>query len=485
MNTRSATQPKTLWVAVAFLLAAASAQGQSAWVYADVYYDAATDNVVATTTTLVDYSTEYYYSPKVQVSLSGSDGSYAWWYCPVAGAGACTNGPYAFGDVTLSATPGVTYTVQGYHSVETYYYYYDVDPGCMWGCSQWYDALGYSTGVCSPACQADPFCYCIETTGGASARTYFPPMLLYLAYVANQALGDTSKQSSTPQATLSCTPSAVTRGSNVNCTVTGPGSTRVTNWSFSGGGGNVSGPSGVSSWGGTMVQTGAISAKAAGISLPPQNITVNPRPGWGTSPVVPQNETTTGYPIAGCTFVSPPPNTSATLGCSTYLMTYQTSIDRLLTIPSGPNQDFAYYTLDASYTQAFPWKMHPDVYYDTPFSLKQHGNCGYITLAQLRTNITWHESSNEPPSHYSLYKDALQMNNYGSYVEARVALPHESKLQFHATTAQQLQARGQSVYNWAGPQNEHLLRRVNLNQATGLSEGEVNYPDPYDRLCSQ
>lgn len=175
MNTRSATQRKTLWVALAFLLAAASAQGQSAWVYADVYYDAATDNVVATTTTLVDYSTEYYYSPKVQVSLSGSDGSYAWWYCPVAGAGACTNGPYAFGDVTLSATPGVTYTVQGYHSVETYYYYYDVDPGCMWGCSQWYDALGYSTGVCSPACQADPFCYCIATTGGASARTYFPP----------------------------------------------------------------------------------------------------------------------------------------------------------------------------------------------------------------------------------------------------------------------------------------------------------------------
>ncbi len=88
------------------LAASGSARAQSAWAYSDVYYDAATDRVYGTTTTLVDYSTEYYYSPKVFVSLSGSDGSYSYWYRPVGGAGACTNGNYAFGDVSVAPTPG-------------------------------------------------------------------------------------------------------------------------------------------------------------------------------------------------------------------------------------------------------------------------------------------------------------------------------------------------------------------------------------------
>ena len=117
------------------LAASGSARAQSAWAYSDVYYDAATDRVYGTTTTLVDYSTEYYYSPKVFVSLSGSDGSYSYWYCPYGGAGACANGNYAFGDVSVAPTPGVTYTVQGSHSVDIYYYYYQVNPGCTWGCS--------------------------------------------------------------------------------------------------------------------------------------------------------------------------------------------------------------------------------------------------------------------------------------------------------------------------------------------------------------
>ncbi len=65
-----------------------------------------TRRVHGTRTTLVDYSTEYYYSPKVFVSLSGSDGSYSYWYRPVGGAGACTNGNYAFGDVSVAPTPG-------------------------------------------------------------------------------------------------------------------------------------------------------------------------------------------------------------------------------------------------------------------------------------------------------------------------------------------------------------------------------------------
>ena len=438
MNTRSATQPKTLWVAVAFLLAAASAQGQSAWVYADVYYDAATDNVVATTTTLVDYSTEYYYSPKVQVSLSGSDGSYAWWYCPVAGAGACTNGPYAFGDVTLSATPGVTYTVQGYHSVETYYYYYDVDPGCMWGCSQWYDALGYSTGVCSPACQADPFCYCIATTGGASARTYFPPMLLYLAYVANQALGDTSKQSSTPQATLSCTPSVVTRGSNVNCTVTGPGSTRVTNWSFSGGGGNVSGPSGVSSWGGTMVQTGAISAKAAGITLPPQNITVNPR-SWGSSPVDPEKDGTIK------TLPRPPKPTGSDSGLGWFQQRMGHSGFQVSTVQNGPNQGFLYYLtpLQTSPSQThFKYTINLDLEHSgSEFSIKQYGACGYIQHGALLENTIRHEAGLVTASHYVQYTNALTVHNPGFYFESQIGLPGFSAQQFADQTNDGLQIR--------------------------------------------
>jgi hypothetical protein len=362
--------------------------------------------------------------------------SYAWWYCPVAGAGACTNGPYAFGDVTLSATPGVTYTVQGYHSVETYYYYYDVDPGCMWGCSQWYDALGYSTGVCSPACQADPFCYCIATTGGASARTYFPPMLLYLAYVANQALGDTSKQSSTPQATLSCTPSVVTRGSNVNCTVTGPGSTRVTNWSFSGGGGNVSGPSGVSSWGGTMVQSGAISAKAAGISLPPQNITVNPRPGWLTQPATALQVRNGGLVVNGIARSLPvPPQQSghdAGLGLAGWAAPYTLPAHSL--ISSGPNSGFAYYAAGLNYLSFFfNYIINPDLEeLLSTFSQKQYGSCGYISWLNLLTHTHRHEYNHPIQSHHGQYVNAINNHNFnpGLFIEARVAAPGVSLIAF-------------------------------------------------------
>jgi hypothetical protein len=405
--------------------------------------------------------------------------SYAWWYCPVAGAGACTNGPYAFGDVTLSATPGVTYTVQGYHSVETYYYYYDVDPGCMWGCSQWYDALGYSTGVCSPACQADPFCYCIATTGGASARTYFPPMLLYLAYVANQALGDTSKQSSTPQATLSCTPSVVTRGSNVNCTVTGPGSTRVTNWSFSGGGGNVSGPSGVSSWGGTMVQSGSISVNiASGASSQSSQITVNPRQGWATSPVAAVPGSVPECP----TFVSPPPDTTAAFGCGAYLWSWQPA--SLSVVSGGPNDGFAYYASNYTISQSFLWAIHPDV--NNPgsdFAKKQYGACGIISAASLKANVIWHESSSEPKSHYAQYLEALQLNNYGDFIEGRVATPHINRTTFHQGTGQHIDTLLDIVTS--ATSSEINLCRPWQDQRAGrhcADMGFMNFP-PYPISC--
>ena len=202
MSATSAGMYRLQLIALTLMLAAASAQGQSAWAYADVYYDAATDRVIADTTTLVDYSTEYYYSPKVQVNLSGSDGSFTYWYCPYAGAGACTNGGYAFGYVSANATPGVTYTVQGYHTVEIYYYYHDVDPGCMWGCSEWYDALGYSTGPCTVLCLLDPNCFCVEGVGAPYNRSYLPPWLVHLVLVASQVLGDTSKQLDSPVPTL-------------------------------------------------------------------------------------------------------------------------------------------------------------------------------------------------------------------------------------------------------------------------------------------
>jgi hypothetical protein len=60
------------------------------------------------------------------------------------------------------------------------------------------DALGYGTGSCSSACQADPNCWCVEIWGVPYNRSYPAPWVLHLAYVATQILGDTSKQLDSP-----------------------------------------------------------------------------------------------------------------------------------------------------------------------------------------------------------------------------------------------------------------------------------------------
>lgn len=481
----SAMRPAQL-AALALVLTAASAQGQSAWAYADVYYDAATDRVIATTTTLVDYSTEYYYSPKVQVSLSGSDGSYAWWYCPYGGAGACTNGNYAYGDVFVSAAPGVTYTVQGFHSVETYYYYYDMDPGCTWGCYNWYDALGYSTGSCSPACQADPNCFCVEVLGVPYNRSYLAPWILHLVYVASQPLGDTSKQATTQQALLSCTPSAVTRGSNVNCTVSGPGSTRVTDWSFTGGGGNVSGPPSVT-WGGPMVQSGTISAKAGGLPTQPAsfNITVNPRSGWAFAAANAEQQPNNFRIPEGTILSIPSPPTQSGDAVGLYTLVQHFTFDAV-EVPynqngKGPNTGYKYISVVSNSETAlidgnpvnlatrYHWVMSPDLVAATSdFYKAQCGTynlqtgTGFISPQNLQANTIRHESHPATQSHYVFYKSAQEFHqlNLGTNAEELVDLPSTSLAAFIGYVTNVLNGLVAAIY-----------------QATNIEPFSVNHND--------
>lgn len=229
-----------------------------------------------------------------------------------------------------------------------------------------------------------------------------------------------------------------------------------------------------------MVQTGTVSVNvASGASSQSSQITVNPRQGWTTSPVAAVPGSVPECP----TFVSPPPDTSATLGCSTYTVNWP-EVPEPAVISSGPNAGFAYFTSQPTFTQNFPWEIHPDVNdLTSEFSQRQYGSCEFISGLQLKTNVVWHESSPEPRSHYAKYKDALQLENYGVYIEQRVATPGANPAQFHQFTNQQLTARANNIINWAKTE-DFLCTEPNMEQVYCESLGWINYPVPYGyRTC--
>jgi hypothetical protein len=73
---------------------------------------------------------------------------------------------------------------------------------------------------------------------------------------------------------LTCSPSTVSWGSSVNCTVSGASASQVTQWTFSAPGIAVNGPSGTTTWSDPMVASGTVKAVAMGVSLT-QSVTVN------------------------------------------------------------------------------------------------------------------------------------------------------------------------------------------------------------------
>jgi len=156
-----------------FILLATPAWGQYTEGWAGIYYDEPTDQVVGFGVTFPDYSTDYYYDPRVDVNLFSDNGFDETDF----GFGGAEG--YASVGILAPAQPGVTYTVNSYHSVDVYYYYYDIDPWCTYSCYDWYDAYGYSQDL-------------IES-GEVPDLIWYPSCTLALVYLVNQYLGENSR----------------------------------------------------------------------------------------------------------------------------------------------------------------------------------------------------------------------------------------------------------------------------------------------------
>jgi len=347
--------------------------------------------------------------------------------------------------------------VEGDHYLEVYYNYYYYDPWCTWDCWDWFDSYGY-----------DLIAPWIDTRSvSLSAPGWW---IIISNSVIWAALTADSMQP--PPPALNCNPSPVTRGGSVNCSVTGPGAATAS-WSFSGGGGSVTGPSGTASWGGTMVTGGTVAANIPGYGSLQQSIEVDDRSGWELDPVSPQQVPNGTF----WTLPTPPYNGSGVLGVST-MVGGSWQPPQLDEVPAGPNTGYAFYPSNVPASQLFRYQINPDLEnQSSEFSLHQFGVCGFISSSDLLNNVTDHESGSAPvKSHYANYVYSLGQNNPGTYVEERVATPQEDQSQFINATNQGIQNRLNTIDTYAG--SETGLYGPNQNQTTGQWMGYLNYA-PY------
>lgn len=195
-NCKMKRQCSVLCLSLLVIMAGIHANAQSSWGYTNVYYDPYYDWIGAYAVTSPDYSTQFYYDPKVSIILSGTDGFYDSYYC--YNPSWCQSGNDAWVGLTAPPTPGANYTSIAYHYLDVYYSYYDVDPWCTFGCSDWYDAYGYSYAECSPSCRADPTCYCVDAIGHIGSWTWYPPIIAVLTYLGEEYLGESEDEEISP-----------------------------------------------------------------------------------------------------------------------------------------------------------------------------------------------------------------------------------------------------------------------------------------------
>jgi hypothetical protein len=235
---------------------------------------------------------------------------------------------------------------------------------------------------------------------------------------------------------LSCTPTAVTRGGTVTCSLTTvPGGTQ---WSFTDStwGYTVSGPSGVAQWSGTMVIGGRIQVAFTGATSQTVAITVNSRSGFATPAAsAAAGPSQNGTQPTGCSVAlsvpDPPQSGNSPLGeeCPGLPAPQW----QWATLSSGPNQGYTYLT-SLTYSEAFYYTITPQLLNTgSAFYTAQCGNYnaisnpnGYISGSLLQTNVTQHE--NGTPGHYGQYVQAQgdAANNVGIVAEAVITAPGQS-----------------------------------------------------------
>lgn len=253
-----------------------------------------------------------------------------------------------------------------------------------------------------------------------------------------------------PPPVLSCSPTTVTRGGTINCSLnTVPAGAQ---WSFTGPNGtNVAGPSGVGQWGGTMAIGGTITVAFTNYPSQTATITVNNRSGFGTS-AASSSRVANGTQEPNCSSLSvpDPPQSGGILGVSCPQLPGQSWNTQ--TIGGGPNQGYTYLT-SLTYSEGFFYTITPQLLSTgSAFYTAQCGNYnpttnpnGYISGALLLTNVAQHEGGT--PGHYGQYLTAQgsASNNLGILAEATVTAPGANFSQTVQQTLTDAQSRIQSA----------------------------------------
>ncbi len=220
-------------------------------------------------------------------------------------------------------------------------------------------------------------------------------------------------------ASLSCSPSTVTRGSQVMCTIQGANGT---NWQFSDGTNqSVNGPDGTS-WTGTMVTSGTVTVTAKfndGSTMQLSASVVVSARSWQLAMPSPQKVANGTSPLP--TLSSPPDTSEGSLGRSAVLTLFRVNTSPSIT--SGPNTGYSYVTsLD---TSGFKWiyELNPGI--DNPnddFAQHQYGACGIPSLSDIVNAVLAHENGAQN-SHYAEASAQLASGNPGTSAEQSIGAP--------------------------------------------------------------
>lgn len=189
---------KTLALAVTLLFGfALRGRAQSTEGYVDIWYDDYSGGVYAVATTYPDYSTLYYYVPRVHVWFM-KEHDYQpinVWLGEQTIVGETHGGygcGYALASVFAEFEAGVPYSAFADHSVDIYFY----DEGN----SYWYDFYAYSMLPAEDCeeCHWDPVLG-MYVCNVCEYRTWTPPQIPTWVYFTTVVLGDTGKEDVEPE----------------------------------------------------------------------------------------------------------------------------------------------------------------------------------------------------------------------------------------------------------------------------------------------
>ncbi len=270
---------------------------------------------------------------------------------------------------------------------------------------------------------------------------------------------------------LTCT-SSVTRGSSGSCTVSGVPASQVTGWKFQGGSTVVNGPAGVTTWSGTMVQSGTVTVSVTACGSPVSasaSVTVNARTTGFTVSMPSATQVANGTsPLPVLT--SPPTTSEGSFGYSGYQYRFQ--VNAAASIASGPNDGYTYVTSLGTAGSTFTYELNPGITNSSdPFYQHQFGACGIPTAAQIASAVTAHEAGAQN-SHWAEGVSKFASANPGPVAEEQIGPPGTNPTTFAnnlAATGGQLDSMFQAV-----------VSAISVEPPTNLP-ANINYP-PY-RTC--